>query len=247
MVIERLNEKENDEPDTHTNKIHIHDKLSSIRCTEHPSIIIENETNLHNNQSRQIVTDLYRKETERPRALLPSSCHPNHITKNNIYGMAFRLLRICSSESIFESRLFELKKEYLIPRGYKNNVIEQQFSKVRNFPGASFVEKRKQALLKRNVTKNDSDRVIAVMDYNPHLPNANMVLTKHHRSMIDKNDDIKQDLELPPMIAYRQPRSLRRILCKSKLEIFDKRQKRHDEKDWKPCGNNFLLGPLTRP
>ena len=32
-----------------------------------------------------ISTDLYRKETDKPSALLPSSAHPGHITKNIVF------------------------------------------------------------------------------------------------------------------------------------------------------------------
>jgi len=34
--------------------------------------------------------------------LLPTSAHPNHIPSNIIYSMAFRLLRICDNEELFE-------------------------------------------------------------------------------------------------------------------------------------------------
>ena len=50
----------------------------------------------------KINTDLFRKHTDKPRALLPSSAHPSHITTNIIYSMAFRLLRICNKEEDFE-------------------------------------------------------------------------------------------------------------------------------------------------
>ena len=53
----------------------------------------------------KIRTDLYRKETSKPTALLPSSAHPGHISSNIVYSMAFRLLRICSEEEDFEKRL----------------------------------------------------------------------------------------------------------------------------------------------
>ena len=46
----------------------------------------------------KIGTDLYRKDTAKPRALLPSSAHPGHITSNIVYSMGFRLMRICSTE-----------------------------------------------------------------------------------------------------------------------------------------------------
>ena len=60
-------------------------------------------------ENGKISTDLYRKETDKPTALLPSSAHPGHITPNIVYSMAFRLLRICSTETKFEVRLKELK------------------------------------------------------------------------------------------------------------------------------------------
>ena len=54
----------------------------------------------------KISTDLFRKETSKPTALLPSSAHPGHIIHNIVYSMAFRLVRICSSEEI-------LKRDFL--------------------------------------------------------------------------------------------------------------------------------------
>ena len=72
----------------------------------------------------KIQTDLYRKETSKPRALLPSSAHPGHITPNIVYSMAYRLLRICSTEVTFEARLEELKTEFLIPRKYHPKIID---------------------------------------------------------------------------------------------------------------------------
>ena len=39
----------------------------------------------------KITTDLFRKDTDKPRALLPSSAHPNHIPNNIIYSMALEI------------------------------------------------------------------------------------------------------------------------------------------------------------
>ena len=89
----------------------------------------------------QIHTDLFRKPTDKPRALLPSSAHPSHIFHNIVYSMAFRLLRICSKEEYFEKRLSELKNEFLIPRGYRAQLIESQFKRVNNLEGNTYTEK----------------------------------------------------------------------------------------------------------
>ena len=45
-------------------------------------------------ENGKIATDLFRKDTEKPRALLLSSAHPGHITTNIVYSMAFRLIII---------------------------------------------------------------------------------------------------------------------------------------------------------
>ena len=50
----------------------------------------------------KIHTDLYRKETSKPNALLPSSAHPGHIFSNIVYSMTLRLMIICSEEARFE-------------------------------------------------------------------------------------------------------------------------------------------------
>ena len=91
-----------------------------------------------------IETDLYRKTTAKPTALLPSSAYPNHIPSNIVFSMGFRLLRICSTEDKFELRLKELKEDFLIPRNYTPKIINSQFKRVRNLPGDTYKEKRKE-------------------------------------------------------------------------------------------------------
>ena len=47
-------------------------------------------------QDGKIITDLYRKPTDRNMYLLPSSCHPPHVTENIPFSLALRIIRICS-------------------------------------------------------------------------------------------------------------------------------------------------------
>ena len=58
-----------------------------------------------------IETDLHKKDSARVQYLLPSSCHPGHITKNIPYSLAYRLRRICSSEDSFQIRLEQLRQD----------------------------------------------------------------------------------------------------------------------------------------
>ena len=187
-----------------------------------------------------IRTDLYRKPTDKPRALLPSSAHPTHITQNIIYSMAFRLLRICDNEDTFEERLSELKTHFLIPRNYSSKLIDLQFQKVRNLPGNNFTDRHKLALVKRQKVQK-SDRVIGFFNYNPLLPKISTVLSKHHRTMINENPELSEVFPEPPMAVLRQGPNLRRLLCKAKLTKVTRNRPRAAHRSsagWKRCSSS---------
>ena len=114
--------------------------------------------------------------------------------------MAFRLLRICDTEDLFEMRLNELKNEFLIPRNFKSKLIDLQFAKVRSLPGNTFNEKRNLALVKKVKVRN-TDRVIAPFDYNPVLPNIANILAKHHKTMLIDNPDQRKFFQTLPWPA----------------------------------------------
>ena len=74
---------------------------------------------LHSGWSEDNLADLEQS------SLLPSSAHPGHIVPNIVYSMGFRFLRICSSGSMLEKRLKELKEEFLVPRGYNPQLFNK--------------------------------------------------------------------------------------------------------------------------
>ena len=88
--------------------------------------------------------------------------------------MAFCLLRIVISPELFELRLKELKSDNLIPRDYKDSVIEDAFEKVRSIT-------REKALENFGKTTNNQKNkgcVVVPLDCNPCLSNQNMALRK---------------------------------------------------------------------
>ena len=87
-----------------------------------------------------IVTDLYKKPTDRCQYLLPSSCHPAHVTNNIPYSMAYRVLRICSETVTRDKRMEELK-ELFISRQYNVKMTDLAIARAKLVP-------REQALLR---------------------------------------------------------------------------------------------------
>ena len=79
-------------------------------------------------ETNQISTDLYKKETDRVQYLLPTSCHPSHIFNNIPYSLALRLVRICSKEDSLKQRMTELET-MLVSREYNRNVVRAAIAK----------------------------------------------------------------------------------------------------------------------
>ena len=189
----------------------------------------------------KIATDLFRKDTAKPRALLPSSAHPGHITSNIIYSMAFRLIRICSTEEKFEERLTELKNDFLIPRQYNPKVIDSQFKRIRNLPGMDYIERRKKTLEKKERKSNETNRLVAPLDFNPVLPKMSGILDKHHKAMLFKKPELREVFAEPPMAAMRQPPNIRKMICRATLSQPKRadrlgRRTHKSAPGWKKCG-----------
>ena len=136
------------------------------------SIRIENNT---------IITDLFKKETDRNQYLLPSSCHPNHVTSNIPFSLALRIVRICSREEDREKRFGELR-QMLLDRDYKPNIIKTAIDRARNIP--------RDDALQKVVRKSDSRRQVFVLTYDPRLPSANQIVKKHWRVMVQDPGNI---------------------------------------------------------
>ena len=194
-----------------------------------------------------ITTDLFKKPTDIPSVLLPSSSHPGHISPNIVYSMAFRLLRICSSTELFETRLTELKMDVLIPRQYKPSVIEAAFNRVRQITREEALKKIDQ----KEKHKKNEGRIICPFDYNPRIKELPNTIKKHHNGMLRKNPSLKEALGDNPMAALRQGKNLRRLICRAKLYPLSNEQTKrtyNTKPGWKACqkyGSQCPICPYT--
>ena len=155
----------------------------------------------------KIITDLYRKPTDRCQYLLTSSCHPPHVTNNIPYSLALRIVRICSLPEDREKRFSELK-DMLIKRDYKSSIVDAAIDKARKVP-------RPEAL-KRVTRDRKQDRPVLVVTHDPRLPAVAQIVKKHWRAMT-QNPHMKSVYPKPPMIAFKRPRNLKDVLVKAKV------------------------------
>ena len=156
-----------------------------------------------------IQTDLFKKDTARCQYLLPSSCHPGHITKNIPFSLANRLLRICSNPDDFAKRLEELKND-LISRQYSPKIIYEAFEKVKKI-------KREDALKKVSKLKTNTSNNILVTTYHPALPSVTNTVKKHHKVMTDENSRLKRCFPKPSLVAYKRSKNIKDILVRAKV------------------------------
>jgi hypothetical protein len=115
-------------------------------------------------------------------------------------------VRICSSKDTLDKRLVELEK-MLISRRYNKNVLKAAISKAKTVPRAEVLKK---------VTKTKNERPVLAITYNPKLPSISKIVQKHWNTMA-KDPNAKKCFPKPPMIAFKQPDNLKRMLCHAKV------------------------------
>ena len=66
-----------------------------------------------------------------------------------------------------------------------------------------------------------------------------------------RNQTLRETFETSPMVAYRQPNNLRKVLCKAKLyknsHLKTKKKTRTDAPGWSNCQKNCKICPYTLP
>ena len=168
----------------------------------------------------KIIVDLYKKPTDRNQYLLPSSCHPAHVSNNIPFSLAYRIIRICSEPVTRDKRLEELR-QLLLDRDYKKSLINSAINKAKLIP-------RKKALEKVTFNPQDKRRrpIFAVL-YDPRLPALPNIMKKHWRTMVENDPHLKEVFPLPPLVAYRRPQNIRdKIICSKIPTTLPKRPKR---------------------
>ena len=125
-------------------------------------------------------------------------------------------------------RLEELKN-MLLSRNYKKSIINAAIEKAKSIP-------RSEAI-KKVIRKQDPDRVVFVVQYDPRLPSISNVLHKHYRTMIASDPSLKEVFPKPPMVAYKRPPTIGDKLIRSKVPKLQNRRSSRQLKGMKKCFN----------
>ena len=159
------------------------------------------------NDSGNIIFDLYTKETAKVQYLLPSSCHPSHITRNIPYSLAYRIRRIVTEQETFERRL-ETLRQHLLSRSYPPKVIDLAFEKVKKIPRSIALER---------VEKKKTNRTPFVVTYHPAQPSVTSIVRQHWKVMTDQSEYLKRCFPQPSVVAYKRSKNIGDILIRAKF------------------------------
>ena len=165
------------------------------------------DTTLYIDSDGFIQSTLYTKPGKLCQYLLPSFSHPNHMSRNIPYSLAYRLLRI---ESVREKLILNLQKLRcdLIIRKYNPKVIQLAFDRV-------LALNRLDSLKK--VIKKQTDCIPLVIPYHPGLPQVSKIVLKHWRTLCRKLPAAKLFLPEPPMVCYSKDKNLQDHLVRATL------------------------------
>ena len=163
---------------------------------------------VHKTDDNRLETDLYSKPTTAHLYLHHSSCHPYHTKKSLPFSLAFRLLRICSTDFFLTKRLKELR-QYLLNRQYKPKIIDAAFDRIRQMS-------RSDSLKRRTKSKN-SNRVPFVTTFNPGLPNLPQILQKY-LPILHSSKRCLAAIPNCPIVSFRRPMNLKDILVRAKIK-----------------------------
>ena len=173
----------------------------TVEISESTNTFLDTQSTL---KDGNITFDLYTKPTDSHLYLRPDSCHPPHVFKGIQKGLATRLRRNCSTDQLYRKRSAELKAK-LCNRGYKAQSVQKAVSEVGAKDRANLLEYK---------TKSIVSRVHLVTTYHPAVSGLSSVLRKHLPTL-HKSERMHKAIPVPPMVAFRKPRSIKDHIVRS--------------------------------
>jgi hypothetical protein len=162
-------------------------------------------------KEEKIITDVFYKRTDTHQYLHFSSSHPRHTKRAIPYNLARRIYTIVSEDLTREQRLEELKI-YLRKQNYPAKLIDNGIKKAKDL-------NRKNIINQIAIDESTNSRILPfVTTHNTKNPNV----TPFVRQL---NDLLKTDEKMEKVLnnykfinSKRQPKNLKRLLCKSNFQ-----------------------------
>nr|XP_039263152.1 uncharacterized protein LOC120339139 [Styela clava] len=188
----------------HANSIHPSIKFTFEYSTENITFL---DVKVHI-MDNKLETEIYTKDTDSHQYLLPSSCHPKHITANIPKGLFIRIRRSCSNVEFFDKHA-GIMKRYLMQRNYEETSIDKTIKLVK--------EMNRDYLLTPKSTKQGQQLLPFITNYHPNQPHFRKIFSDY-QYILDNNARLKEIFPQPPKIAYRKCPTLRDRLVRAKLQ-----------------------------
>ena len=157
-------------------------------------------------ENGKLETNLYSKPTDTHQFLHATSCHRASCKNGIPYSQAIRLKRICSLETELQENLQNLE-HWLVYRGYQRDRVKREISRVNDIDRFSLLLKKE---------KGKDDTVTLTLTFHPALHPVVKILKKAHRHIL-KSPILSKVLPKPPRVAFRNPKTLKDKLVRSKL------------------------------
>ena len=159
-----------------------------------------------------IETSVYSKPTDRHTYLDYTSYHPRHIKESVVFSQFLRYRRICSLPKVFHQQAIALT-EHFLNCNYPYRLINKIYAKVTNI--------HRSRLLQYKPHK-ESERIPLVVTHNEQIGSFLSSVSRDW-DILQLEEELRQVFPQPPVIARRQPKSLRGMLIRSTLNANTRR------------------------
>lgn len=152
-----------------------------------------------------IMTDIYKKPTDRNTYLSFQSYHPKPLREGLPYSQYIRLRRITNNDAKFEERANEMSHDFLA-RGYPQRVLTAAKTKAQ--------AKTRDDLL-RYKPKKQNQRLPMILTYSEHSTQIKNIIRKHW-PILSCHSNPEPTFTQPPLFVHKKSQSLRNMLIRAR-------------------------------
>ena len=157
-------------------------------------------------QDNKLATSVHYKPTDSHSYLLYSSSHPSHVKDSIPYSQFFRIRRLCSEDSDFNSKCDEMSN-FFFERGYPDSILSKALNRVQNV--------NRESALEPSASDNEERIPFTLTFYPNNLAARNVVLRNF--KILQSDPKTVPIFPNPPLVSFKRDRNLRNSLVRSSL------------------------------